>query len=203
MWIVRLALSRPRTIAVLGMVIVLLGVLSILATPVDVFPTIDIPVIDVRASGGLSPRDMEERITNQSERGLTTTVSNIQHIESQSLYGISIIKIFFQPGTQIANAISQIESSTQTSIRSMPPGITPPLVLQFQASDVPIVQLSMSSQTMTPSEINDLAGNFVRTPLVTVPGTQVSPPFGGVGRLVTVDLDPKQMYGMGITAATL
>jgi multidrug efflux pump subunit AcrB len=201
MWIVRLALSRPRTIAVLALVIVLLGVLSIEATPVDVFPTIDIPVIDVVWSyGGLAPKDMEQRITNQSERGLTTTVSNIQHIESQSLTGISIIKIYFQPGTEIANAIAQIESSTQTSIRSMPPGITPPLVLQFQASDVPIVQLSMSSQTMTPAQINDQATNFVRTPLVTVPGTQVSPPFGGVGRLITVDLDPQEMYGMGITA---
>jgi multidrug efflux pump subunit AcrB len=201
MWIVRLALSRPRTIAVLALVIVLLGVMSIESTPVDVFPTINIPVIDVVWSyGGLAPKDMEERITSQSERGLTTTVSNIQQIESQSLTGISIITIYFQPGTEIANAIAQIESSTQTSIRSMPPGITPPLVLQFQASDVPIIQLAMSSQTMTPAEINDQASNFVRTPLVTIQGTQVSPPFGGVGRLITVDLDPQQMYGMGITA---
>jgi multidrug efflux pump subunit AcrB len=202
MWIVRLALARPRSIAVLSMVIVLLGVLAILATPVDVFPTIDIPVVDVVWSyGGLSPKDMEERITNQSERGLTTTVSNIEHIESQTFNGISIIKIYFQQGTEIANAIAQIESSTQTSIRSMPPGITPPLVLQFQASDVPIVQLSLSSQSMTAAQINDLASNFVRTPLVTIKGTQVSPPFGGVGRLITVDLDPKQMEGMGVTAS--
>jgi multidrug efflux pump subunit AcrB len=202
MWIVRLALARPRSIAVLSMVIVLLGVMAILATPVDVFPTIDIPVIDVVWSyGGLGPKDMEERITNQSERGLTTTVSNIEHIESQTFNGISIIKVYFQPGTEISSAIAQIESSTQTSIRSMPPGITPPLVLQFQASDVPILQLSLSSETMTAAQINDLASNFVRTPLVTIKGTQVSPPFGGVGRLITVDLDPKQMQGMGVTAA--
>jgi multidrug efflux pump subunit AcrB len=202
MWIVRLALARPRSIAVLAMVVVLLGALAILATPVDVFPTIDIPVIDVVWSyGGLSPKDMEQRITNQSERGLTTTVSNIEHIESQTMSGISVLKIYFQPGTEVSNAIAQIESSTQTSIRSMPPGITPPLVLQFQASDVPIIQLSLSSKTMSVAEIHDLSTNFVRTPLVTIKGTQVSPPFGGVGRLISVDLDPKQMAGMGITAS--
>jgi len=201
MWIVRFALSHPRATAVLSFVIVLLGILSIQATPVDVFPTIDIPVVDVVWSyGGLSPQDMEQRITNQSERGLTTTVANIEHIESTSLQGISVLKIFFQPGTVVSQAISQILSSTESSIRSMPPGITPPLVLQFQASDVPIVQLNLSSQTMTPAEINDQASNFVRTPLVTIKGTQVSPPFGGVGKLIAVDLDPKRMYGMGISA---
>lgn len=191
-------------IAVIAGFIVLLGIISITTTPVDVFPAIDIPVISVVWSyGGLTPSDMEVRIVNQCERGLTTTVSNIEHIESQSYQGISVIKIFFQPGTSIPTAIAQIESSTQTSIRSMPPGITPPLILQFQASDVPIIQLSMSSQTMTPSEINDQATNFVRTPLVTIKGVQVSPPFGGVYRLIAIDLKPQAMYALGISATDI
>ena len=200
MWIVRLALSRPRMISVLAILIVILGVLSIVVTPTDVFPNVNIPVISVVWSyGGLSPKDMEERVVNQCERSLTTSVANIQHIESTKISGTSVIKIYLQPGTEISTAITQINSTCETAIRSMPPGITPPLILQFQASDVPVLEMSVDSPTMTPAEINDQASNFVRTPLVTVPGVQVSPPFGGVPRLVNVDLNPQSLYSYGLS----
>lgn len=199
MWIVRLALRRPRTIAVLAILILILGVLSILNSPTDVFPTIDIPVVSVVWSyGGLSPADMESRVCNISERSLTTAVANIQHLESQSMAGITIIKVYLQPGTDIGTAITQISATCQSAVHSMPPGMTPPLILEFQASDVPIIQLSLSSQTLTAAEINDQATNFVRTPLVAIQGAQVSPPFGGLPRLVNVDLNPQLMYAYGI-----
>ncbi|MGO8672490.1 MAG: efflux RND transporter permease subunit [Capsulimonadaceae bacterium] len=204
MWIVRLALRRPRTIAVMAILLVILGVLSIVVTPTDVFPTIDIPVVSVVWSyGGLSPSDMETRVGNISERFITTAVGNVQHIESESMAGITVIKVYFQPGTDIGTAITQISATCQTAVHSMPPGITPPLILQFQASDVPVLQLSLSSQTMTAAEINDETTNFVRTPLVTVQGVQVSPPFGGLPRLVNVDLNPQLMYAYGLVPADI
>src|SRR5437764_1434280 len=201
MWIVRLALERPRTTAVLAVLILLLGVLSIFRMPTDIFPAINLPVISVIWSyGGLAPQEMEQRVIRRSEGAITTTVGNIEHIESQSLPGIGITKVYFQPGTPIPEALAQISSTTQSVIRSMPPGITPPLILQYDASDVPIVQLALSSATLPMNEINDAASNEVRNKLVTVPGASISPPFGGVPRLVMVDLDPQAMTAKGVTA---
>ena len=186
-------------IAVLSILTVILGVLSIIEAPTDVFPTIDIPVISVVWSyNGLSAADMASRICYLSERIITTTVGNIQHIESQSMAGIAVIKVYLQPGSDIGTAMTQISAASQVGVHSMPPGISPPLILQFQASDVPILQLSLSSQTMTAAEINDQASNFVRTPLVAVQGAQVSPPFGGVSLLINVDLDPQLMVAYGL-----
>src|SRR5438445_507826 len=163
MWIVRLALERPRTTAVLAVLMLLLGVLSIFRMPTDVFPAINLPVISVIWSyGGLAPQEMEQRVVSLSERAITTTVGNIEHIESQSLPGIGVIKVYFQPGTTISQALAQIGATTQGVIRTMPPGITPPLILQYDASDVPIVQLALSSATLPMNEISDAASNTVR-----------------------------------------
>lgn len=204
MWIVHLALARPRTVAVMALLILIFGVLSILRMPTDIFPGINIPVVSVIWSyGGLSPEEMEQRVVSLSERAYTTTVGNIEHIESQSMAGVSIIRIFFQPGTQISQAVAQISSVSSSVVRSMPPGMTPPLLLQYDAADVPILQLSLSSDTMSITDIVDYTQNFVRSQLVTVRGASISPPFGGVPRLVAVDLDPQRMTAHGITAQQL
>jgi multidrug efflux pump subunit AcrB len=201
MWIVRLALARPRTTAVLALLILLLGVLSIFRMPTDIFPAINLPVVSVIWSyGGLAPQEMEQRVIRRSEGGLTTTVGDIEHIESQSLPGIGIIKVYFQPGASVPQALAQITASNQSVIRSMPAGITPPLVLQYDAADVPIVQLALSSATLPMNELNDAASQVVRNQLVTVQGASISPPFGGVPRLVMVDLDPQALTARGVTA---
>ena len=199
MWIVALALRRPYTFVVMALVIILLTPITILRTPVDIFPSIDIPVVSVVwFYTGLSPLDMADRIVANSERGITTTVNDIEHMESQSVYGLGVIKIFFRPGTNVQGAIAQITAIAQTTVRSLPPGTTPPLIISYSASTTPIVQLGLSSKTLPEQQLFDLGQNFLRNFLATVPGAATPYPYGGKIRQIQVDLDlPKlQAYGL-------
>ncbi|WP_213804619.1 efflux RND transporter permease subunit [Granulicella sp. dw_53] len=200
MWIVRLALRRPYTFVVMSLLILVMGIVSILTMSTDIFPTIDIPVVTVIWTySGTSPDEMEKRFTTVSERAMTTTVNDIEHIESQSVSGISIIKIFFQPGAKIEAAVAQVTSVNQTILRILPPGSTSPFVLQFSASNVPILQAVLSSDKLSESDLFDLGSNFVRTQLATVQGAQVPQPYGGKARNVTVDLDLGALYSKGLS----
>ena len=201
MWIVRLALRRPYTFVVMAVLILVLGVVSIETMSTDIFPVIDIPVVSVIWQySGTSPDEMEKRFTTIDERAMTTSVNDIEHIESQSMSGISIIKIFFQPGVKIEAAVAQIAAVSQTVLRVMPPGTTPPYVLQFSAANVPILQAVLSSDKLSESDLYDIGLNFVRTQLATVQGAQVPSPFGGKARQIMVDLDPGAMYSKGLSA---
>ncbi len=201
MWIVRLALRRPYTFVVAAMLIAILGIFMIgWKMPTDIFPQIDIPVVSVIFNyGGMSANDMERRIVNSFERITTTTVNDIDHIESQSLNGVGVIKIYFQPKAKIEVAIAQVTAISQTAIRQMPPGTQPPLVIQYNASDVPIVQISLGSETIPEQQLFDLANVEVRPKLVTIPGIEMPAPYGGKQRNIIVDLDPDKMYGYGIS----
>ncbi|MBV8113789.1 MAG: efflux RND transporter permease subunit, partial [Silvibacterium sp.] len=190
MWIVRLALRRPYTFVVLALLLMILGPLAIVRTPTDIFPNINIPVISmVWQYTGLSPEQMADRIIYLSERSLTTTVNDIEHLESNSMNGIGVIKIFFQPGVNIANAVAQVTAIAQTQLRQLPQGTTPPLVLQYSASSVPIIQYGLSGPGMTEQQLNDLGLNFIRTQLVTVAGAGIPYPYGGKQRQVQVDIN--------------
>jgi multidrug efflux pump subunit AcrB len=202
MWIVRLALSRPYTFVVASLLIIILGVVAILNTPTDVFPNINIPVVSVVWNySGLSPQEMADRLTGNSERAATTTVNDIQHIESTSLNGIAIIKLFFQPNVRIEGAVAQVTAISQTILRQAPPGTSPPLVIAYNASSVPILQLGLSSETLSEQQLFDLATNFIRTRLVTVPGAAIPWPYGGKQRQINVDLDPRALFEKGISGA--
>ncbi len=205
MWIVKLALRRPYTFVVASLLIAILGLLFIvgpasIAMPVDIFPDIDIPVIAVAFNyTGMAPQDMELRIVGPYERILTTTVSDIEHTESQSLNGIGVIKIYFQKNAKIDQALSQVAAISQTAIRSMPTGTQPPLIIQYNAADVPIIQLSLSSDTLPENQLFDLAINQLRPQLITVPGLESPYPYGGKQRQIVVDLDPQRMYAHGVS----
>src|SRR5262245_48302252 len=200
MWIVRLALRRPYTFVVVSTLIAVLGVLSIVTMPTDIFPDIKIPVISVVWTyGGLSPTEMQDRITTVVERAMTTAVSNIEHLESQSLRGVSVIKVYFQPGADVNAAVAQVTAICQTLLRPLPTGINPPLILQYNASGVPVVMLSLGSDKLSDQEISDLGSNFIRTQLVTVPGVAVPPPYGGKTRVVNVDVDPDALFARGLS----
>jgi multidrug efflux pump subunit AcrB len=200
MWIVRLALNRPYTFVVMSILLLILGPVSILRTPTDIFPNIDIPVVSVIWNyTGLSPEEMSNRIIFQYERVLTTTVNDIEHIESQSLNGIGIVKIFFHPGVQIGNAVAQVTAISQTLLRQLPPGTTPPLVIQYNASSVPILQLALSGQGLSEQQLGDIGLNFVRTGLVSVPGAAIPYPYGGKQRQVQVDLDTNALQAKGLS----
>jgi len=200
MWIVRLALRQPHTIVVLIILIFLLGGLAIVRTPIDIFPNIDIPVVSIIWNfNGLPPQEMADRIISVTERNLTTVVDNIQHVESQSLYGIAVVKVFFQPGVSIDRAIAQITASSQTQLRQLPQGTTPPLVITYSASTVPILQLGLSGQGLSEQALNDYGLNFIRTQLVTVPGTAVPYPYGGKQREVQVDLNTAALQSKGLS----
>ncbi|HZW80765.1 MAG TPA: efflux RND transporter permease subunit [Candidatus Deferrimicrobiaceae bacterium] len=199
MWIVALALRRPYTFVVMALVIIILTPLTILRTPTDIFPSIDIPVVSVVwFYTGMSPQDMADRIVANSERGITTTVNDIEHMESQSVYGLGVIKVFFRPGTNVQGAIAQITAIAQTTVRSLPPGTTPPLIISYSASTTPIIQLGLSSKTLPEQQLFDLGQNFLRNYLATVPGAATPYPYGGKIRQIQVDLDlPKlQAYGL-------
>jgi CzcA family heavy metal efflux pump len=199
MWIVNLALRRPYTFIVMALVIIILTPLVILRTPTDIFPDINIPVISVIWNyNGLPPKEMADRIVTISERGITTTVNDIEHIESQSLNGVGVIKIFFQPSANIQTALSQVTAIVQTSVRSLPPGTTPPLVITYTASSTPIIQLGLSSKTLPEQQLFDLGQNFLKIRLATVQGAASPYPYGGKQRQIQVDLDlPKlQAYGL-------
>ncbi len=199
MWIVALALRRPYTFVVMALVIILLTPITLLRTPTDIFPDIDIPVVSVVwFYTGMSPQDMADRIVANSERGITTTVNDIEHMESQSVYGLGVIKVFFRPGTNVQGAIAQITAIAQTTVRSLPPGTTPPLIISYSASTTPIIQLGLSSKTLPEQQLFDLGQNFLRNYLATVPGAATPYPYGGKIRQIQVDLDlPKlQAYGL-------
>ena len=200
MWLVRLALRRPYTFVVAAILILILGVLAIVRTPTDIFPNIDIPVVTVVwGYGGLSPEEMSTRVIFNFERTLTTTVDNIEHIESQSLEGIGVIKVFFHPGTQIATAIAQITAIGQSAVRQMPPGINPPFIITYNASTVPILQLGLSGASLSEQQISDMGTNFVRTGLITIPGVSVPYPYGGKQRAVVVDLNMAALQSKGLS----
>jgi multidrug efflux pump subunit AcrB len=200
MWIVRLALRRPYTFIVAAILLLILGPVTILRTPTDIFPNINIPVVTVIwGYAGLSPEEMSNRIVYGYERSLTTTVNDIEHTESQSLNGLGMVKIFFQPGVQVSNAVAQVTAISQTVIRAYPPGTTPPLVIQYNASTVPILQLALSSQRLSEQQLFDLGVNFLRTGLVTVPGVAIPYPYGGKQRQVQVDLNPAALQAKGLS----
>src|SRR6201987_4957822 len=199
MWIVALALRRPYTFVVMAIVILILTPITNLRTPTDIFPDIDIPGVSVVwFYTGMSPQDMADRIVANSERGITTTVNDIEHMESQSVYGLGIIKVFFRPGTNVQGAIAQITAICQTTVRSLPPGTTPPLIISYSASTTPVIQLGLSSKTLPEQQLFDLGQNFLRSFLATVPGAATPYPYGGKLRQIQVDLDlPKlQAYGL-------
>jgi multidrug efflux pump subunit AcrB len=201
MWIVRLALRRPYTFVVMAVLILIMGSLAIVRTPTDIFPNINIPVISIIWSyNGLVPDDMSDRIVSVTERALTTTVDNIEHIESQSLYGIAVVKVFLQPTANIQQGIAQITAISQTQLRQLPAGTTPPLVLAYSASSVPVLQLALSGQNLSEQQLNDYALNFIRTQLITVPGASVPYPYGGKQRQVQVDLNPTALQSKGLSA---
>jgi multidrug efflux pump subunit AcrB len=201
MWIVRLALRRPYTFVVMSILIAILGAVSIFTMPIDIFPNIDIPVVSVIWSySGVSADDMEKRIVTICERSMTTTVNDIEHIESQSYYGLSVIKVFLQPKAKPEMAIAQITSLTQSILRVMPPGIFPPGVIKYDASSVPILQLGLSSDTLTEQQLFDYGTNFIRTQLATVQGASVPLPYGGKYRQIMVDLDPDALYANHLSA---
>src|SRR6201996_7105455 len=200
MWIVRLALRRPYTFAVFALLLLIIGPLSILNTPTDIFPNIDIPVVSiVWQYQGLSAPDMANRIVTLTERTLTTTVDNIDHIESQSLVGVAVVKVYFQPKVTIATAIAQITAVSQTQLRQLPQGTTPPLIITYTASSVPILQLGLSGQGLSEQQLNDFGLNFIRTQFATVEGAESPYPYGGKQRQVQVDLDLQALQARGLS----
>ncbi|HEY2365481.1 MAG TPA: efflux RND transporter permease subunit, partial [Polyangiaceae bacterium] len=200
MWLVRLALRRPYTFVVMAMLIVVLGVVTILRMPTDIFPDIDIQVISVVWNyTGMQPQDMERRIVNNFERGLTTTVNDIDHIESQTLTGVAVIKIFFQPGAKIEAATAQVTAIAQTSVRSMPPGTVPPFIIRYSASNVPIMQIALQSPVLSEQQLFDYGTNFIRADLATTPGLQMPWPYGGKQRQIMVDIDPPKLFAWGMS----
>ncbi len=204
MWIVRIALRRPYTFAVLALLLLIVGPLTIFTTPVDIFPNIDIPVVSIIWQyQGLSAEQMADRIVSITERALTTTVDNIDHIESNSLAGVAVVKLYLQPQANLATAIAQATAVSQTQLRQLPPGTTPPLIIDFSASSVPILQLGISGQGLSEQQLNDFSLNFVRTQLVTVRGAAVPYPYGGKQRQVQVDLDLRQLQAKGLSPADI
>ena len=200
MWIVRLALRRPYTFVVLAILILILGTLSALRTPTDIFPNINIPVVSIIWTyNGLAPQDIASRIISLQERNLTTTVNDIEHLESQSLNGVAVIKVFFHPGANISTAIAQIAGQSQTQLKQLPAGTTAPLIITYSASSVPILQLALSSPTLSEQQLNDLGLNFIRPQLTSVPGTAIPYPYGGKQRQVQVDLNTAALQANGLS----
>jgi CzcA family heavy metal efflux pump len=200
-WLVRVALDRPYTFVVLALLILIVGPLAAVQTPVDIFPNIGVPVIGVAFQyTGLSPDEMSGRVITPYERILTTTVNDIEHVESTSLPGMGIVKIYFQPNVDIRTATAQVTSSSQTVLKFMPPGITPPLILNYNASTVPIVQLATSSHTLSEQQVLDLTQNFIRPALGTIPGAAIPFSYGGRVRQVQIDLDPQALQAKGLSA---
>ena len=202
MWIVRLALRRPYTFVVFALLILILGAYSILSMPTDIFPNIDIPVVTVVWNyTGLSAREMSTRIVFNSERVMTTTVNDIEHIESQSLNGVAVIKIFFQPHVNIGSAVAEISAINQVVLRQLPPGTNPPFIIQYNASSVPVLQLGLSGQGLNEQRLYDLGTNTIRTQLATIEGAQMPFPYGGKQRQVQVDIDLPALQSKGLSPA--
>ena len=204
MWIVKLALRRPYTFVVMALAILLAGGLAIARMPADIFPEIDIPIVSVVWSfGGMTPEDMAEMITTRSERGMTTTVNDIDHMESQSYAGVSVTRLYFHPGAKIEAAIAQIAAQANTLVGYLPEGARPPNILAYNAASVPILQLGLSSDTLSEQEIYDLGNNFIRTDLATIQGASVATPYGGKQRVVMVDINPQAMFSRGLSATDI
>jgi multidrug efflux pump subunit AcrB len=202
MWIVQLALKKPHTIFVMGIMIILFGVISIFRMPIDIFPNIDIPIVScIWTYQGMSPWEMENLVSMVTERALTSTIDGIEHMESTSLNSMSIIKLYLHQGTPIGQAVSMVGSVGTAILRTLPRGIYPPFVTASSATDVPVIQLSIHSETLTESELYDIANNFVRTQLATVQGTTTAFPYGGKVRQVVVDLDPRALAATNLSAA--
>jgi multidrug efflux pump subunit AcrB len=200
MWLVYLALRRPYTFVCVAILMLVFGVVAIVRMPIDIFPAINVPVVSMLWSyGGLSPSEMEKRVVTLAERVYSSYVNDIEHVESQSLNGQSIIKVFFQPDANVQAGMAQLTAASQGVTRNMPPGISPPFMLRLNATDVPILQLGVSSPQRSESELSDLGTNFIRVPLATVHGVTVTPAFGGVPRLVNVDIDPQALYSKGLS----
>src|SRR5450755_1048050 len=201
MWIVRLALRRPYTFVVMSILVLIMGTMAIFRTPTDIFPNINIPVVSIIWNyNGLVPEDMSDRIVSVTERALTSTVDNIDHVESQSLYGVAVVKVFLQPTANIQRGIAQITAISQTQLHQLPTGTTPPLILAYSASSVPVLQLALSGQNLSEQELNDYGLNFIRTQLITVPGASVPYPYGGKQRQVQVDLNTTALQSKGLSA---
>jgi multidrug efflux pump subunit AcrB len=200
MWIVRLALNRPYTFVVFALLLFLVGPVMMLRTPVDIFPEINIPVVSIIWTyTGLVPSEMETRVTSIYERALTTTVANVEHIESQSLNGVSVIKVFLQPQANVDGAIAEVEAEASATLKQLPPGITPPLIIRYSASTVPILQLGLNGQGLSEQALNDYATNFIRPQLSTVPGAAVPLPYGGKVRQIMVDIESARLQSKGLS----
>ncbi len=200
MWFVELALRRPFTVAVLSFLLLILGALSLSTMQVDIFPTIDIPVVGVVWNyPGLSAEDMERRVVLIDERSISSTVNGVAKIESQSISGVGILKVYFQPGTDIGSAIAQVTAGGNTALKQMPPGMNPPTILQFNASNVPVAQLTVTSKSMPEEKIYDYGQNFIRIGLFTIPGLSTPSPYGGKARQVSVDIDPILLEARGMS----
>jgi multidrug efflux pump subunit AcrB len=200
MWIVRLALNRPYTFVVLALLLFLVGPVMLLRTPVDIFPEIDIPVVSIIWSyNGLVPSEMERRITSIYERALTTTVGNVDHIESQSLNGVAVIKVYLQPQANLDGAIAEVNAEAAATMKQLPEGITPPLVIRYSASTVPILQLGLNGRGLSEQQLNDFAANFIRPQLATIPGAAVPLPYGGKVRQIMVDIDSNRLQAEGLS----
>jgi multidrug efflux pump subunit AcrB len=202
MWIVQLALRRPYTFVIMSLLIAILGGLAIVRMPTDIFPEIDIPVVSVIWSyAGVSPEEMAEIITVRSERSFTTTVNDIEHMESQSLPGLAVIKVFFHPKARVDAAVAQLSAAAQAVLHSLPTGIVPPNIIRYNASSVPILQLGISSDTLPEQQLYDLGYQFIRTQMSNVQGASFPLPYGGKPREISVDLDPRALYAEGLSAS--
>ncbi len=200
MWLIRTALRRPYTFVVMAMLIAIGGVYSIKKAPTDIFPSIDIPVISVIWNyNGLQPEEMEKRVVNNFERFLTTIVADIDHIESQTLTGKAVIKIYLQPGASVEKTIAQTTAVAQSAVRSMPPGTVPPLIMQYSATSVPIMQIAIQSESLSEQQMFDYGVNFIRSDLATIPGVQIPWPYGGKQRQIMVDIDPERLHAVGMS----
>ncbi len=204
MWLVRIALSRPYTFVVLALILMIIGTLTIIRMAKDVFPSIDIPVVSVVWSyNGMPPDDMTNRITSVFERAVTSTVTNIEHIESHTLNGVNVVKLFFQKDVTVAVALAEVTAISQTILKQLPPGATPPLILSYDASTVPVMQLVLSSNTLSEQKLNDLSNNYIRTQLATVQGAALPFAYGGKIRQVQVDLNTDHMQAYGVSALNI
>src|SRR5919199_1732106 len=200
MWIVRLALEKKYTIAVMALLIMIMGGLSVTQMPTDIFPKINIPVVSVIwGYTGLSTNEMEKMITNFSETSIINNVGDIQRLESQTYNGTAVLKIFFQPSVRIEEAIAQVTAISQTILTRMPPGTQPPLIVRYNATDVPVLQLGLSSYSLTEPQITDYAQTRVRPQISTVPGSRFPQAFGGKTRQIMVDLEPEQLVAYNVT----
>jgi multidrug efflux pump subunit AcrB len=199
--IVRIALDRPYTVIVMSILILIAGIMAILTSPVDIFPPVKVPVVSaVFSYNGLSPDEMSGRIVTYYERALTTSVSNVEHIESQSIPGYGVVKIYFQPSVDINAALAEVAATSQTVLKQMPPGITPPTILSFDASSVPVLQLALSSKTLPDTALNDQASSFIRPQLASVAGASIPLPYGGKVRQIQADLNPQALQQYGLSA---